>query len=338
METDKSKEFDAKLQEISPVETRISSRPRSRNLIILRAGDSSLHGSWLARASDVRNWDLHISYFGSRGAPVSFDRPNITWSQDDDSNKWAGIATALSRGKFPLDEYEYIALLDDDIITTAGALSRAFDLAREYNLAACQMSLYQDSFFEFVTWLRHPFLKLHYTSRVELMAPILRAYIMKRITPYLPLQNNLWAMDHIVGTFAGERPRSVAVLDEVSVLHTRAYRSGATYSVFSGAALTPKQAERRFLEEHGFSHLELRVDGGVTKGGRFVRRLWWTKVAFLRARLIRRMRSLNPELSRIASASDGRITVMRRMEGTSGLPIDYETATGMKRRGFISLF
>jgi len=336
MKTHKSEQFDANPQQIEGGQTRASAKGRNRNLIILRAGDGSLHGSWLNPASGPRNWDLHISYYGTRGVPVPLGGPNTTWSQDNDTSKWAGIATALSRGMFSLDDYEYIALLDDDIITTTRALNRAFDLAREHNLAACQMSLYQDSFYEFLCWLRHPFLTLHYTSHIELMAPILRVDIMKRVEPYFALPNNLWAMDHIVGNVAGERPRSIAVLDEVSILHTRAYRSGEIYKVFSGT--DPKDAERRFLEEHGFSRLERTIQGGLTRGRRFINFLWWTKIAFLRARFIRRIRSLNPALSRIASASDGRVTVMRRMEGTSGLPIDYEKATGMKRRGFISLF
>jgi hypothetical protein len=329
-------EFDTNPHRVEGVQAGASPKSRNRNLIILRAGDSSLHGSWLNPVRGARNWDLHISYYGTRGGPVPIDGSNITWSQDNDTSKWAGIATALSRGMFALDDYEYIALLDDDIITTTGALNRAFDLAREHNLAACQMSLYQDSFYEFLCWLRHPFLTLHYTSHVELMAPILRVDIMKRVEPYFSLHNNLWAMDHIVGHIAGERPRSIAVLDEVSVLHTRAYRSGETYKVFGG--IDPKEAERRFLEEHGFSRLERTVEGGLTKGRRFIRSPWWTKIAFLRARLIRRIRSLNPQLVRIANASNGHITVMRRMEGTSGLPIDYETATGIRRRGLISLF
>jgi hypothetical protein len=140
-------------------------------------------------------------------------------------------------------------------------------------------------------------------------------------------------MDHIVGNIAGERPKSIAVLDEVSVLHTRAYMSGETYEIFSGT--DPKEAERRFLDEHGFSRVERTVEGGVTIGGRLVSRLWWTKVAFLRARLVRRLRSRNPELSRIASASDGRVTVMRRMEGTSGRRSTMRQQ-GLRQRGFIS--
>ena len=33
-----------------------------RNLVIVRAGDSSLHPRWLAGAN--RNWDLLVNYFG----------------------------------------------------------------------------------------------------------------------------------------------------------------------------------------------------------------------------------------------------------------------------------
>ena len=37
--------------------------PRRRNLVVLRAGDASLHPGWLDR--EVRDFDLFVSYYGS---------------------------------------------------------------------------------------------------------------------------------------------------------------------------------------------------------------------------------------------------------------------------------
>ena len=312
-----------------------SAGSRNRNLVIVRAGDSSLHASYCERGSVVRNWDLHISYFGSKGGPLPRGGPGTTWSQDDDRIKWAGVATAISRGLFSLDDYDYVALLDDDLIITAADLNRAFDLAREYNLAACQLSLHPDSFFGLSFTLKHPLLKLHYVSRVELMAPILRVDILKRTLPYLPFHTNLWAMDHIIASFAGEQPRSSAVLDAVCALHTRRFFTSAMYDFFQVAGAGPHEVEHRFLKEHGFPYVQPRNEGGVLAGGRFVSALWWTK-GLIRARLLRKLRSFKPALVRIASASNGHITVMRRMGCTSGLDIDYEVATGLKRRSWLA--
>ena len=37
-----------------------------RALVILRAGDQSLHPEWFTNARpESRNWDFHISYFGT---------------------------------------------------------------------------------------------------------------------------------------------------------------------------------------------------------------------------------------------------------------------------------
>lgn len=309
---------------------------RHRCLIILRAGDSSLHASWLDPSRRPRNWDLHISYFGSKGAPDPLP-PFATWSQDDDKTKWAGIASAIERRVFSLDDYDYVAMPDDDVIMTADSLSRAFDMAREYDLAACQLSLYADSIFAWPATLRQPLLKLHYVSRIELMTPIIRADVVKRMLPFLRLPGNLWAMDHVVATIAGEKPRAIAVLDECSALHTRAYMTSAMYGVFADRRNAPVQAEVGFLREHGFDYIVSRItDGGVLLNGRPIKSVWWAWLTFVRARLLRKFRAWQSDLSRIAAVDRGRVVVMRRMRGTAGLPVDYKTVTGRTSGGALA--
>lgn len=308
---------------------------RNRNLVILRAGDGSLHQTWLASSGGTRNWDLHISYFGKKGAPPACDAEYITWSQDDDKSKWAGVASALSRDQFNLDDYDYVAVPDDDVIMTAATLSRAFDMAREYDLAACQMSLHHGSYFGSPHTLRIPGLKMHYVSRVELMVPILRMDVFKRIIPYLRMPNNLWAMDHIVGALAGNKPRSIAVLDEVSALHTRTFWSSSMYTAMQLDSEGLLRAERECLANAGFGYIDLRSSGGLTRSGKYVPRVWWSPIGSQAAKIRRRLRALIPGLQRIASLVDGRVVVMRRMKGAEGLEINYERATGLKRPAFM---
>jgi hypothetical protein len=37
---------------------------RKRNLVLLRAGDTSLHSHWMGASGEERNWDLVLNYFG----------------------------------------------------------------------------------------------------------------------------------------------------------------------------------------------------------------------------------------------------------------------------------
>jgi hypothetical protein len=54
------------------------------NLVVVRAGDSSLHPTWLP-ASGHRNWDLLVSYIGDD--PENFRVPAVT-RIDGKGPKW----------------------------------------------------------------------------------------------------------------------------------------------------------------------------------------------------------------------------------------------------------
>jgi hypothetical protein len=290
-----------------------------RNLVILRAGDASLHGTWLP-PSFKRNWDLHISYFGSKEAPTPLDKSGVTWSRDTDNNKWNGIARAVGRQMFSLDDYDYVAVPDDDLIGSPETWNAAFDLARRHGLNACQLSLHHASFFGHLDTLKQPCLELRYAPVVELMAGIIRVDVFKKMIPYLSLQDNLWAMDYVVAHLLAEQPRSMAILDAVSVLHTRDFWTGPLYSSSRASGRSLHQIEADFLSRHGLERVERRNLGGVTRGGRFLKRLWWTAPLLIPARLLRKYRHLRG-LRKIAHAEEGRVYLLRRFASVSGLEV-----------------
>lgn len=305
----------------------------ARNLVIVRAGDASLHGGWLS--GGPRDWDLHISYFAKGEGPVSREGEGVTWTHDPAPSKWQGIAMALEKAPLRLDAYDYIALPDDDVLTQAPVLNRAFALAREEDLALCQISLHHDSYFGDPMTLARPRLKLHYSTRVELMAPIFRIDLLKRLLPYFPLPGNLWAMDHIAAKLASGAPDAIAVLDEVSVLHTRSFWTSEMYAADRArTGADALEVEARLLAEQGFEHVPIRVLGGKDRRGRRVgAREAQAEASLIGARVLRKFRSLQPNLQRIASARDGRIAVMRRMRGAEHLPVDFHAAKGRPKRG-----
>ena len=300
-------------------------RNSSRNLILLRAGDASLHGTWLGDSIAQRQWDMHISYFGSKGGPQPCDEA-ISVSHDFQKNKWPGLAAALESNQFSLDDYDYVALPDDDLISTVDDWNRAFQIAREYDLGACQLSLDQASFVGFLWTVKRPFLKLRYTSTIEFMAPVVRTDVLRKIIPYLTAENNVWAMDHIVTHLLGDVPRSMAVLDAATVLHTRAFFTGPLYDHVREAGLTPEQARSAFLEEHGIEQKPSIGYGAITKDGRAIERSGLAEALILYSRFVNWYRRGKGHL-RIATAENGAVAVLRRFGFAPSLSVDYATVS-----------
>ena len=296
-------------------------RNGSRNLILLRAGDASLHGTWLGRSPGDRQWDMHISYFGSKANPSPFDE-GMSASHDHQKNKWPGIAAALNSGQFSLDDYDYVALPDDDLISTVKDWNRAFQLAREYNLSACQLSLDHASFVGYLETAHRPFLKLRFMSWVEFMAPIVRVDLLKQLIPYLTVDNNVWAVDLVAQDLVGHEPRAMAVLDAARVLHTRAFRTGPLYDHLHEAGVTPEQALEAFLEQHGMTPKPRITYSAVTSAGREIKRPPFEKSSLLYYRFLNWYRTGKGHI-RLATAENGEVIVLRKFRFAPALLVDY---------------
>jgi hypothetical protein len=95
-----------------------------RVLVILRAGDQSLHREWLAGApGEKRNWDLHLSYFGDLRRPYHHRAADITLSFEKGA-KSAGTVACLEKLGDRIDNYDWIWLPDDDLAANLPTLNR----------------------------------------------------------------------------------------------------------------------------------------------------------------------------------------------------------------------
>src|SRR5262249_51976142 len=145
--------------------------PGRRNLMLLRAGDGSLHTTFFMGSSAPRSWDLHISYYGSSAPPPVADE-DFTWSADGGRTTFNGLAACLEKAPSLLDGYDFVALPDDDLICSRDDWNAGFAMAREYNLPACQLSLHPRSHYGMDYTLQREGLKLRWVTMVEPMACI----------------------------------------------------------------------------------------------------------------------------------------------------------------------
>src|ERR1700688_4802918 len=100
---------------------------RRKFLVVVRCGDSSFHPSWLSAEGPDRNWDLHLSYFGSNPDRYGPEARGETMSYEKGS-KYHGLSDYLDAHLDDIKKYDYVALPDDDLQFTAGNWSAIFDI------------------------------------------------------------------------------------------------------------------------------------------------------------------------------------------------------------------
>ena len=93
-------------------------------LLIVRAGDASLHPNWL-NPPGRRDWDLHISYFGERTNPFAPLADGVSYSREQ-GPKFIGLADCFDKHPEFLDRYKYIGLADDDLDADANCWNLHF--------------------------------------------------------------------------------------------------------------------------------------------------------------------------------------------------------------------
>jgi hypothetical protein len=196
-------------------------------LLVVRAGDRSLHPGWLKGAP--RLWDLHISYFGNADAPFGELPPGVTLSREK-GPKYIGLSDCLDSHPGFLSGYSHIGFPDDDLACDSAAWNTAFAVLDEIGADLGQPALDHRSFFSYDLMLRRAWLRVREVNFVELMCPIFKADFLQEVRPTWRLNQSSWGLDYLWRELAREQNRLLAIVDACSVLHTRAIGKGAQYS------------------------------------------------------------------------------------------------------------
>lgn len=183
----------------------------NKNLVIVRAGDNSLHPKWLAPG---RDWDILVSGYGA--TPPQPESANDA-AHYVKGGKWDGMHKAIADNEEYVFAHERIMLADDDIMMNAADVSAVFELGEKLDLR-----LYQPAVTGYYSW-RHlrarPDSLIRYVSMVEIMLPVIHRDILREVWREFAVMQSGFGMDLYWGVFAGFP--HVAVLDCVPVEHTR---------------------------------------------------------------------------------------------------------------------
>ena len=201
----------------------------SRTLLIARVGPDSLHRHWLA-PEGARTFDLLLSAYDEsvtapRAAGVYFEyRPG---------RKVAGYAALLREHRALWARYDHVALFDDDLLIDATGLERLFAIVAAHRPRVAQPALSHDSYFTYAALLRHPGFLLRHMTYVEMMCPVFRVDALAEILPLFDLGFES-GIDIIWSNLLARAPEDLAVIDAVTVRHTRRVGSVKASNGFAG--------------------------------------------------------------------------------------------------------
>jgi hypothetical protein len=231
---------------------------KSRNLVVARSGEKSLHMNWLKGVEP--NFDLIVTFYGNE-VPQS-------WSETEKfyeiipikGSKWKGLHQYLTSTE-SWKEYDYILLPDDDLLCSAHELNAVFNTARLMNADLCQPALDRNSYFSHTITLKHSAFNFRYTNFVELMIPCLSRRMLEATLELFTLTESGWGMDNYWWEIIQKNEFLIPVIiDDITVTHTRPV--GSANNGTSGGGLSPLKELKIFCEKLSFSPMPLTNIGG----------------------------------------------------------------------------
>jgi len=247
----------------------VTPKVRRRVLVVLRAGDTSLHTGWLKGAPpETRSWDLHLSYFGDYSSPF-WDRPSDVTLSFEKGTKAIGTVACLNKLGERIEAYDWVWLPDDDLRADLATLNRFFEIVVEHDLDLAQPALGGGSYVSYDITVQRPHMKLRYTTFVEIMASCFSRRALGLCRPYFDATVSSWGPNHLFPRLLGYPERRIAIVDETPVVHIRPVAQGPNIALAWQLGFDPQQELRDFMRVHG---LRRRFDtwAGIDREGRLV--------------------------------------------------------------------
>jgi hypothetical protein len=223
-------------------------RARRRNLVVLRAGDSSLHRQWLD-APD-RDFDLFISYYGRTPGRHQED---ADFYEARPGPKWPAIAALLEQNLTALGAYDTFWFPDDDLAASGPVIDRMFAFFHAFQLCLAQPALTRNSYYTWDTLLQDSRAHIRYTRFVEVMAPIFSRAALEVCRPTFAESRSGWGLDWVWPTLCRQAGLGrMAILDATPVRHTRPV-GGELYR--NHPDLDPRNDAVRLLRKYGIAEV-----------------------------------------------------------------------------------
>jgi hypothetical protein len=235
------------------------------NLVVVRAGDSSLHPLWLATGGE-RNWDLVVAYGGDNALRYPGSAESMV-RIDARGPRWHALHALLCDTSDAWRAYEYVWLADDDLAASCDDINRMFELMAALDLHLAQPSFSWDSRVRVPLTLHNPNFALRYASFIDPTAAVFSQSMLRRATPTLREALHGTALGHVWPKFLDNPARQCAILDRIQVTRG-AQREAPGADALPRGAVSPEQEAEQLLKKHGIAAALQVAYGGMDLHGK----------------------------------------------------------------------
>lgn len=189
------------------------------NCVISAVGRNSLHRMWLKGEC---NFDLHLVVYDDSMEEFRGDTEYICHIK---GYKLKVIYRYLEMYPELKERYDYFFFPDDDIQMDTAAINALFEAMRRYRLQIAQPVLSMS----YYTWrhtLQDRYCKLRYINFVEMMVSCFSREALNKVLFTFNENETGWGTETHWPVLIDASQRDMAVIDEVSVVHTRPIQSG----------------------------------------------------------------------------------------------------------------
>ena len=218
-----------------------------KNLIVVRAGDQSVHPEWLA-SRHRRNFDVYVSYYGA--TPDRF-RAEADHYHAEAGLRWPTHDRICREQWSLLERYDYVAFVSDDVQAPQAAWNALFSACRRYGLDLAQPAI--------EGYANHEITKpqsgsiLRYTNFVEIMCPIFDRTALRKLRGTFAESVSGWGLDCLWGSLLPYPQFKLAIIDSVRVRHARPQGTGSLTPMLTALGIDPREEMDRLLAKHGIA-------------------------------------------------------------------------------------
>jgi hypothetical protein len=231
-----------------------------RNLIIVRAGDRSIHPGWIDPGSH-RDFDLLVSYYGNTADQF---RAGSEHYDAETGPRWPAHARICREQWAILERYEHIAFACDDLEAPQGTWNALFRTCRRYGLDLAQPAIEGHPTHRITQPQRDCILR--YTNFVEIMCPVFCQASLQKLRGTFGESISGWGLDFLWGSLLPYPQFKIAIIDSVRVRHTRPKGGAALKPALAALGVEPGAELERVRIAHGLGNAEPMELGRVPAG------------------------------------------------------------------------
>ena len=225
----------------------------NRGLIVVRAGDFSLHSAWVKRDRKLRSYDVALSYFGNF---PEYWKTQCDFFFAQKGSKWQGLSIFVKEQEELITQYDYVWFPDDDLWMHPEEVEDFFNLCRTYQIDVAQPALQRGSFYSWKITLQNDFTIFRETNFVEVMAPCFKVANFNFFKDTFKENTSGWGLEYLWWKIAKDNNcNKFAIMDQTPMLHTREVGTAGS----GGATLLPRQEMEQLLEKYHLSQVRPKV-------------------------------------------------------------------------------